>query len=246
MSSNAYPISAPVEFNGTGAIYFNHTGATNHNLQDTYNFVSAATGALYYVGSGAQVQGLGIGTNGQVLRVNAGGTAPEWYTLASAGPIFSAFSSAAGATFAGSNTWTTLDDTYVTWDTTAPGVDDALNFNPATGEFTVPAGGDGVYELACSVAFTGNNSGTNGLLSDPSGRASRQIQLLRTGDSAVLSVSARQADASNSNSTQVSIHNCKVALAAGDVVVVQARHDANTSLGILGDKRVSFSASRVR
>jgi hypothetical protein len=244
-SANAYGISAPVEFNGTGAVQFYQTGANLFNYQQTFNFVTGATGAVYYVGAASQVQGLGIGTAGQVLRVNSGATGPEWYTLASAGPLFAAYASAAGATFAGADAWTTVDNTIVTWDTTAPGVSD-INFDDATGVYTVPLGGDGVYELACGTAFTGNNSGTNNLLTTPpTGRSSRQIRLLLNGTDA-LAVNARQADPSNLNQTQVAIYNCKVSLAASDTVEVQVRHDANISLGLVGDVRTFFSASRVR
>jgi hypothetical protein len=242
MSTNAYPINAPVIFTGTGAVFFANTGAIDFNNQTVTDFVTSVTGSTFYVGSGGAVTALPIGTAGQYLQVNSGANAPQWVTLASEGPIFSAFSTASATAITGSNTWQTLTDTYLTWDMSAPGVTGA-SFDPTTGEFTVSDAG--VYEFACSVAFQGNNSATPGLLSSvPAGLASRQVALQV--NSTEVTFSAAQAEPSNSNRTQVAIYNAKLSLAPADVVTVAVRHDASTPLIVGGDARTSFSGSRVR
>ena len=242
MASNAYPIDAPVVFQGTGAVYFANTGAIDFDNQTVYDFVTSATGATLYVGAGGALVDLPIGAAGQYLKVNAGATAPEWTTLASEGPIFSAFSTSSSTAITGSNIWELLNSNYVSWDMSS-GVTGA-DFDPLQGEFTV--GATGVYEFACSVSFQGNNSATPGLLTDdPVGLASRQIALLIDGGTAV-AYATRQAEPSNFNQTQVSIYNAKLSLNAGQIVSVGARHDATTPLTVGSDARTSFSGSRVR
>jgi hypothetical protein len=248
MASNAYPIDAPVVFQGTGAIYFANTGAIDFNNQTVTDFVTSATGATLYVGAGGTLNALAIGTAGQYLKVNPGATAPEWTTLASEGPIFSAFSTGVGLTGAitADTAWKTLDENHAAWDMTAPGVTGGA-FNPATGVFT--ATDAGVYEFACSVAFQGNNSAAQVNLTTPNGLASRQLALQL--DDNVLPLTqiiyaTRQAEPSNSNDTQVAIYNAKLTLAALDQVSIAVRHDATIPLVIRGDSRTSFSGSRVR
>jgi hypothetical protein len=241
MASNAYPIDAPVVFQGTGAVFVSNTGAIVFNRQTVYDFVTSATGATLYVGASGALAALPIGTPGQQLKVNAGATAPEWVTPASDGPIFSAFSTGAGTAIAGSSTWTTLSDTYVGWDMTS-GVTGA-DFDVSTGEFTVAA--TGVYEFACSVSFQGNNSATPGLLTTtPAGLASRQLALKVNG--VEVTYATRQAEPSISNQTHVAIYNAKLALIPSDAVSVAVRHDASSSLTVGSDSRTSFSGSRVR
>jgi hypothetical protein len=249
MSANAYPISAPTVFTGTGAIYFANTGAIDFNNQTVTDFVTSAIGSTLYVGAGGALADLPIGAPGQYLKVNPGATAPEWTTLASEGPIFSAFSTGVGLTGAitADAAWKTLDENHAAWDMTAPGVTGGA-FNPATGVFT--ATDAGVYEFACSVAFQGNNSAGQVVLTPgPGGLASRQLALQL--DDNVLPLAqivyaTRQAEPSNSNDTQVAIYNAKLSLASGDKVSIAVRHDATTPLEIRGDSRTSFSGSRVR
>lgn len=248
MASNAYPIDAPVVFQGTGAVYFANTGAIDFNRQTVYDFVTSATGSTLYVGAGGALADLPIGAAGQYLKVNAGATAPEWTTLASEGPIFSAFSTGVGLTGAitADTAWKTLDENHAAWDMTAPGVTGGA-FNPATGVFT--ATDAGVYEFACSVAFQGNNSGGPPItLTTPGGLASRQLalQLYDGVLTTQIVYAARQAEPSNSNDTQVAIYNAKLTLAALDEVSIAVRHDATIPLEIRGDSRTSFSGSRVR
>lgn len=246
MSANAYPINAPVIFEGTGAVYFANTGAIDFNRQTVTDFVTSATGSTLYVGAGGALADLPIGTAGQYLKVNAGATAPEWVTLASEGPIFSAFSTGVNTAITGAIGWQTLDSTYATWDMTN-GVTGAA-FDPSTGVFT--AVDAGVYEFACSVAFEGNNSAKSIDLTaaTPPGLATRQLalQVDDGGGIAQIVYATRQAEPSRSNDTQVAIYNAKITLAAADEVSIAVRHDATTPLLIRGDSRTSFSGSRVR
>lgn len=243
MASNAYPISAPAVFTGTGAIYFANTGAIDFNNQPVTDFVSSVQGDTFYVGTGGTLAALPLGSAGQYLKVNAGATGPVWATLPSEGPIFSAFSTTAGTAITGSSGWTTLDDTYVTWDMT-DGVTGAA-FDLSTGLFTAPDAG--VYEFAASVAFQGNNTGLAVDLTNDTvlpGRATRQLALRVNGSGLVYA--ARQAEPSNFNDTQVAIYNAKLTLAATNTVSIAVRHDATTPLLIRAGTRTSFSGSRVR
>jgi hypothetical protein len=245
-AANAYPISAPTVFTGTGAIYFANTGAIDFNNQTVTDFVTSATGATLYVGASGALTALPIGTAGQYLKVNPGATAPEWTTLPSEGPIFSAFSTGVGISGAitADTAWKTLNENHAAWDMTAPGVTGGA-FNPTTGVFT--ATDAGVYEFACSVAFQGNNSAAQVNLTTPGGLASRQLALqLDDGVLTQIVYATRQAEPSNSNDTQVAIYNAKLTLAALDEVSIAVRHDATTPLVIRGDSRTSFSGSRVR
>jgi hypothetical protein len=76
--------------------------AKNSNTDMDFKWVSDATGMtnpmtttgdVIYSSSGSTPARLGIGTAGQVLKVNSGATAPEWATPAAAGtgPAFRAF-----------------------------------------------------------------------------------------------------------------------------------------------------------
>jgi hypothetical protein len=240
-AANAFPISAPTVFTGTGAVYFANTGAIDFNNQTVTDFVTSATGATLYVGAGGALTPLTIGTAGQYLQVNPSATAPQWVTLASEGPIFSAFGVASSGAVGASDTWTVLDNTIIDWSMTS-GVTGA-SFNVTSGVFAVNA--TGVYEFACSVAFQGNNSALGATLTTPpTGLASRQVALMI--DNGALVYATRQAEPSNSNDTQVAVYNSKLSLNDGQTVSVGVRHDATIPLLIRGDTRTSFSGSRVR
>lgn len=268
--SNAYPISAPAAVVDSGTFWFAHTGAVDYqNYGDVtiaptgsvfinpqgglvnfsgaaiHNFVTTGTGQIMYA-NGTQLVPLPVGTDGQFLQLASG--VPSWATLASQGPLVSVWSNGTSATFAGSATWTTLGSTGgstgALWDATVTGgVYDAV-FNTGTGEFTVATAG--VYEICAGVTFEAGNRGTVGLI--PTGRAVREVQVYKSNaPAAVLQFTSRQAEASSSNATHVAVSNCKVSLAAGDVVVLQARHDSPVARGIVSTGRRSFfSISRVR
>lgn len=79
---DTFNADAPLVAAGTGAGPY--TGAITLSLgtvpvnKGGTNLTSYTQGDLLYAPSGAALQGLSIGTAGQVLKVNSGGTAPEW------------------------------------------------------------------------------------------------------------------------------------------------------------------------
>jgi hypothetical protein len=70
------------------------------------------TGDTIYSSSGSTPARLGIGTAGQVLRVNSGATAPEWVTPAGGGKVLQVVS--ATTTTATTIATTTFTDTTIT------------------------------------------------------------------------------------------------------------------------------------
>lgn len=79
---DTFNADAPLVATGTGTGPY--TGAITLSLgtvpvnKGGTNLTSYTQGDLLYAPSGAALQGLSIGTAGQVLKVNSGGTAPEW------------------------------------------------------------------------------------------------------------------------------------------------------------------------
>jgi hypothetical protein len=260
MSSNAWPISVPAVVLDTGDFVFQHDGnvniipngdiiiSTGGGMVDFQNgsinnFVTTTKGDLIYADEGGVLARLGLGTNGQFLTVV--GDVPGWATLASQGPLFSAFGTGAAATFAASTSWQDLDAGHALWDVSVSGgVSDAA-FTLSSGVFTANA--TGVYEICAGMAWTPNNGGNAVTLTSPPGRAARQIRVVNGAGTTVYSVASVQAEANNLHRTEVKIANCKIALNNGDTIKLQARHDSNTSLGAVGtDRQTYLSVSRVR
>jgi hypothetical protein len=96
----------------TNATQF-YDGAAWVNL-DTTGMVNpmTTTGDVIYSSSGTTPARLGIGTAGQVLRVNSGATAPEWATAATGGKVLQVVT--ATLTTTASTTSTTFTDTGLT------------------------------------------------------------------------------------------------------------------------------------
>lgn len=96
------------------------TAATPNSVKSAYDLAAAAVpkstvttagDVIYATGSGA-VTRLGIGTAGQVLRVNPGATAPEWAAPAGGGKVLQMVS--ATTTTQTANATTTMADTTLT------------------------------------------------------------------------------------------------------------------------------------
>lgn len=146
-------------------------------------------------------------------------------------------------------TWVDVDDNVITWDTSAvPNHDDGSNFTTATGAFTVPA--TGIYTISCALSFEGNNTGVPATIAGR--RAVRQARVRNTSDNSTVAFGEAQAQASELNPTQVNIGSAGALLTVGDVVVVQARHDASVALALnaiestgSGAPAIVFSAARI-
>jgi hypothetical protein len=132
-----------------------YTGSAWANL-DTTGMTNpmTTTGDTIYSSSGSTPARLGIGTAGQVLRVNSGATAPEWAAPASS------------VTFAGCSLYMSSDQTINNATYTA------INFNSEnfdtdafhstssnTSRITIPSGKGGYYLISGNVSFNGNATG---------------------------------------------------------------------------------------
>lgn len=267
----SYPINAPVNFvntNGTtDTLNFNADGPVDNTINKIQNFVVTTAGDTLYRAAGVNnyLERLPIGTAGQVLTV-AGGL-PSWASSSSSAfgsGVFTAFVTASVAGIptsraggANPGTWFTLNNTYVTWSTAAPGNDPDAVFTTASGTFTVPVGGAGTYSFDAVVTFdagAGVNAGA-GLPAAPlpSGMAIRQAQIYSPSLATELATVTRQVAASNNNSTTLTIAVVGVALGVGDTVVVRVRHDrAGANTATIGDPTISipsqnyFSGRRIR
>lgn len=307
MSTNAYPISTPAKFIGsgdlfvlnTGNFYASPSGAITLNSGSTFNadavgaMTLSATGALTIMAQGATsditltsaqnishsavgyhdfntgsirrfvITGAGglitstdgttlsqltIGTAGQVLTVNGSGM-PVWQTPAgNASGAFNVNLTGANISGAASATFTTL---AATWDeSVAPDYDDGIF---ASGVFTAAA--DGVYDIAASIIFGGDNSGGGATFTDvpTQGVAVRQLRIRKTnGTAKTLAFASRQAEPYSGNDTHVQIGGFKVQLSANDTIAFQYRHDASSLLPIRGSTgpdtmgQTWFSVHRVR
>lgn len=265
----SYPINAPVDFvntNNGDTINFEANGPTIGTGNAILNFVTTSVGDMLFRATGGSnvLERLPLGTSGQVLSSN--GTVPVWTTPVSGATVFTAYitntvagipTSRTGGANPGS--WFPLNNTYVTWSTSSPGLVDGSVFNTDTGVFTAPT--DGVYSFDALVTFdsgSGVNAGT-GLpaASLPSGTAVRQLQLyspvFQGGAATVLATDVKQVSASNSNCTVCELTSVTVSLNASDTVELRARHDRTlTNTVTIGDPAIVlpnqnyFSARRVR
>jgi hypothetical protein len=249
--SNAYPISAPIDFVNTtpGVDILNFQAQDNASGNLIQDFVTTTLGDLIYQGASGFLERIAIGTAGQQLTVVAG--IPTWSTPAvSANTMFSATVTASVVAFPASATWATLTGAVlagqVTWSTAAPNHNAGAIFTTGTGVLLIPVGGAGVWDLSASVTFEGNNSGTAGLIGAT--RATRQMRIRRTNNTAVtLGLGQMQASAFNGNPTMVTLASVKPTLGDGDTIVVQVRHDASVDLNIVFDENAStfFNAQKV-
>jgi hypothetical protein len=132
-----------------------YTGSAWANL-DTTGMTNpmTTTGDTIYSSSGSTPARLGIGTAGQVLKVNAGATAPEWATPAA--PTFSGVSlyQSASTTSIANNTNTTI-----LFDSESFDSDAYHSTSTNTGRITIPAGKAGKYAINSAFFFQENANG---------------------------------------------------------------------------------------
>lgn len=144
-------------------------------------------------------------------------------------------SAAAASSVAAGATWVTLSNTTdanVVWSTAVFGGHDAgALFTAATGIFLVPGVGSQIWQISAAVEFQGNNSG-NGGGGIPGRRAVRQVRIFNTTTASSLAEGESQSNASNNNTTQIVNASACVNVTAGDSIVLQVRHDANTALNM--------------
>ena len=239
----SFPINTPTSFVNTlptNEIDFQSGGPAGVVLNKALNFVVTTTGDMLYRATGAHnyLERLPIGTVGQFLTSN--GATPVWTSFSSSSITFTSYVSSfvagiptSAATGATPGVWYPLNNSYVDWSTSFPGNNADGVFDTVTGLFTAPA--NGYYSFNCAVTFdsgAGVNGGAGLPASLPSGIAIRQVQLYTSsGGGAILATASRQVEASDFNSTVVTIASEVVLLTAGDTVGINVRHDrsgANT------------------
>lgn len=238
----SYPINAPVDFvnsnGGSDELNFNADGPATNLLNKVQNFVTTTGGDLLYrdVGVNNYLERLAIGNLNDILTSD--GTKPIWTPPAAGGATFTAYVTASVAGIptsrnggANPGVWFSLNNTYVTWSTAAPGNDPDGIFNTVSGLFTAPS--NGYYSFDSVISFdsgVGVNAGT-GLPAAPlpSGMAVRQAQIWSPtlGGGTALATVTRQVEGFNGNITAVSICVTSVLLSLGDTVTIRVRHDRN-------------------
>jgi hypothetical protein len=116
-----------------------------------------AAGDLVY-GTGADTfTKLALGTAGQVLKVNAGATAPEWGAAAGGGFVGASIYNSASQSIS-NTTWTTLNFNSESFDTDTFH-DTATN----NSRITIPSGKNGKYLIVAKWHLQGNASGSDRL-----------------------------------------------------------------------------------
>ena len=120
---------------------------------DATNTVVDAAGDLL-VGTAADTLGrLGIGTAGQVLKVNSGATALEWGSASAAGFVGASAYKTTGQTIS-NNT-----QTAITWSAEYFDTDAFHSTSTNTSRFTIPAGKGGKYLFTATARFASNSTG---------------------------------------------------------------------------------------
>ncbi len=138
---------------GTGISVASGTGPVPVITNTVATTIDAAGDLLY--GTAADTVGrLAIGTAGQVLKVNAGATAPEWGAASGSATFVGVALSDANQQTIANNTITVL-----TWDTEQFDTDAFHSTSSNTGRITIPAGKNGKYLLIGQTEFAANSTG---------------------------------------------------------------------------------------
>jgi len=130
-------------------------------------------GDVIYSSSGSTPARLGIGTAGQVLKVNSGATAPEWGTPAASTPTFVGVAVKQSVDQTISNTtFTALPWNQEEFDT--DGFHDNVTNNS---RLTVPTGKGGKYLVSGFLTWDSDSNGTRELWVYKNGSQFKQIRL---------------------------------------------------------------------
>jgi hypothetical protein len=117
--------------------------------------VVTTAGDLIYGTAADTVARLGIGTAGQVLKVNSGATAPEWGAASSA-PTF------VGCRVSDSTNPSISNGVYtlITWNTETFDTDAFHSTVSNTGRITIPSGKGGYYKVTGTINWALNTTGS--------------------------------------------------------------------------------------
>jgi len=142
---------------GVGISIASGTGPIPVITNSSTDLITTAGDILY--GTAADtVARLGIGTAGQVLKVNSGATAPEWGAASAGGFVGVKCTSSASQTIANNTT------TVLTWDVEEFDTDAFHSTVTNTGRITIPAGKAGYYRIFGYVNGDNNATGSRYLM----------------------------------------------------------------------------------
>ena len=142
---------------GVGISVASGTGPIPVITNSSTDLITTA-GDLLYGTAADTVARLGIGTAGQVLKVNSSATAPEW-GAASSTPTFVGCSASSSVDLTLSNNTFTA----ITWNTERFDTDGFHNTSTNTSRMTIPSGKAGKYLVTGNVDFDGNATGVREL-----------------------------------------------------------------------------------
>jgi hypothetical protein len=178
-----------------------------------------AAGDLIY-GTGADTFArLGIGTAGQVLKVNAGATAPEWGAASSTPTFKGVYTYIASDQTLSNNTSTAINYDTELFDT------DAFHNNATNKDrITIPAGLGGYYLIVVGAQWNSNSSGY------------RQITIQKNATSNVMIFDYPGLSVSNSYIGKSTIFN----LTAGDYINAVGYQNSGGNLALGGGSVATF------
>jgi hypothetical protein len=130
---------------GVGISVASGTGPIPVITNSSTDLITTA-GDLLYGTAADTVARLGIGTAGQVLKVNSGATAPEWGTAASGSTFVGAY-----ATKTAAQTLTNNTGTILTWNAERFDTDGFHDNSTNNSRMTIPAGKGGKYLVVASA-----------------------------------------------------------------------------------------------
>ena len=196
-----------------------YTGSAWANL-DTTGMTNpmTTTGDTIYSSSGSTPARLAIGTAGQVLKVNAGATAPEWGAA-------SASSTFVGCSIRGSTSLTqsisNATTTVVNFDAEDFDTDGFHSNVTNNSRITIPAGKTGYYQINYLARFASNSTGY------------RAIYPYKNG--AVFSPSIQSVVQTSSTSSHSNGFSAIVYLVATDYIEMAVEQNSGGSLNLLVD-----------
>jgi hypothetical protein len=162
---------------GVGISVASGTGPIPIITNSSTDLITTA-GDLLYGTAADTVARLGIGTAGQVLKVNSGATAPEWGAAAAGGFVGAvAYKSASAQSIANAT------DTIVTFDAEEFDTDGFHSTSVNTGRMTIPAGKGGKYLCIGNVIFAANATGQRSMNFAKNGSSAGAFQQLASAGS---------------------------------------------------------------
>jgi hypothetical protein len=143
----------PVGANGYTIVADSSTSTGLKWAVDPVADVVTTAGDILYATAADTITRLGIGTAGQVLKVNSGATAPEWGAASAGGFV--------GCKVTKSATQTCPNDTdvVISWNTEDFDTDSFHDNSTNNSRITIPSGKGGKYLFVLNIGFAANSSG---------------------------------------------------------------------------------------